>query len=94
MVFVLPFSRTPAPTISPAAESAPAAPTTQLELVSSISEWTGRYLERQGLLVRDLDNSYLALEPAGETGLEGVLGSFITYRIAVGPHEDRKAFSL
>jgi hypothetical protein len=49
---------------------------------------------RQGLLVRDLDNSYLALEPADETGLEGVLGSSITYRIAVGPQQGRKAFSL
>jgi hypothetical protein len=35
---------------------------TELEqLVYTISERTGRYLERQGLLVRDLDNSYLAL---------------------------------
>ena len=68
---------------------------TELEqLFYAISERTGRYLERQGLLVRDQDNSYLALEPAGETGLEGVLGSSITYRIAVGPHEGRKAFSL
>jgi hypothetical protein len=63
-------------------------------LVYTISERTGRYLERQGLLVRDLDNSYLALEPAGETGLEGVLGSSITYRIAVGPQQGRKAFCL
>ena len=59
-----------------------------------MSERTGRYLERQGLLVRDLDNSYLALEPADETGLEGVLGSSITYRIAVGPQQGRKAFCL
>lgn len=41
------------------------------QLVYAISERTGRCLERQGLLVRDLDNSYLALEP-DETGLEGV----------------------
>jgi len=41
----------------------------------TISERTGRYLERQGLLVRDLDNSYLALEPADETGLAEVLCS-------------------
>ena len=46
------------------------------------------------MLVRDQDNSYLALEPAGEAGLEGVLGSSITYRIAVGPQQGRKAFSL
>jgi hypothetical protein len=55
------------------------------QLVYTISERTGRYLERLGLLVRDLDNSYLALEPGDEAGLEGVLGSSITYRIAVGP---------
>ena len=62
--------------------------------VYAISARTGRYLERQGLLVRDQDNSYLALEPAGETRLEGVLGSSITYRIAVGPQQGRKVFSL
>jgi hypothetical protein len=51
---------------------------TELEqLVYTISERTGRYLERLGLLVRDLDDSYLALEP-DETGLEGVLFSSIT----------------
>ena len=64
------------------------------QLVYTISERTGRYLERQGLLVRDLDNSYLALEPQDDTGLEGVLGSSITYRIAVGPQQGRKAFCL
>jgi len=64
------------------------------QLVYTISERTGRYLERQGLLVRDMDNSYLALEPQGDTGLEGVLGSSITYRIAVGPQQGRKAFCL
>ncbi len=46
------------------------------------------------MLVRDMDNSYLALEPQDETGLEQVLGSSITYRIAIGPHQGRKAFSL
>ena len=39
------------------------------QLVYAISERTGRYLERQGLLVRDMDNSYLALEPQDDTGL-------------------------
>ncbi len=32
-------------------------------LVRTISERVGRHLEREGLLVRDLDTSYLALEP-------------------------------
>jgi len=44
------------------------------QLVYTISERTGRYLERLGLLVRDMDNSYLALEPAEETGLVEALG--------------------
>jgi hypothetical protein len=32
-----------------------------------------------------MDNSYLALEPRDECGLEQVLDSSITYRIAIGP---------
>lgn len=40
-------------------------------------ERTGRYLERQGLLVRDLGNSYLALEP-DETRLGGDPGRSVT----------------
>jgi len=87
------------------------------QLACTISERTGRYLERQRLPVRNLYTSYLVLEPADETGLDGALGSSITsatapaspkapafgalppaslqsYRVAVGPHQGRKAFSL
>lgn len=46
--------------------------------VHVISERSGRYLESQGLLVRDMDNSDRALESVGETGLEGVPGSSIS----------------
>ena len=53
----------------------------------------GSYLEREGLLVRDMDNSYLALESEDESGLEQVLGSSITYRIAIGPQQGCKAFA-
>ena len=38
-------------------------------LVQSVSERVGRHLERQGLLVRDAENGYLALEPKGEDAL-------------------------
>jgi hypothetical protein len=58
------------------------------------SEWVGRHLERRGLLERDAENGDLALEPQGEETLAGVLGSSITYRIALGPHQGRKAFTL
>lgn len=32
-------------------------------LIQTISQRIGSYLEREGLLVRDIDNSYLQLEP-------------------------------
>ena len=54
-------------------------------LVQSVSERVGRHLERQGLLVRDAENGYLELEPEGEDALAPVLGSSITYRIALRP---------
>jgi hypothetical protein len=63
-------------------------------LVHTVSERVGRYLECQGLLVQDMDNSDLALEPSDETDLEQVLGSSITDRIAIGPHQGRKAFTV
>jgi hypothetical protein len=63
-------------------------------LVQSLSERVGRHLERRGLLERDAENGYLALEPQGEEALAPVLGSSITYRIALGPHQGRKAFTL
>jgi len=47
-------------------------------LVQSVSERVGRHLERQGLLERDAENGYLALEPEGEDALAPVLGSSIT----------------
>ena len=46
-------------------------------LVHTVSERVGRHLERQGLLVRDAENGYLALEPEGEDALAPVLGSSI-----------------
>jgi hypothetical protein len=56
------------------------------------SRW---HLERKGLLVRDVDSSHLALEPAdAEDALTDLQGHSITYRIALGPHKGRKAFML
>ena len=63
-------------------------------LVRTICERVGRHLEREGLLVRDLDTSYLALEPHDDEGLAQVLGSSITYRIALGPRQGHQAFTL
>ncbi len=54
------------------------------------------YLERQGLLERDVENSYLNLDNlAGDAGaMPDLYGHSITYRIALGPQQGRKVFSL
>ena len=54
----------------------------------------GRHLERQGLLERDADNSHLAGDGLETGPMEQLLGSSITYRIAVGPQQGRKVFTL
>lgn len=53
-----------------------------------------RHLQRRGLLVCDAENAYLGTEAGEEDGLAAVVGHSITYRIAVGPNEGRKAFTL
>ena len=65
-----------------------------LHLLHTISQRIACCLEKQGLLVRDMDNSYLDLEPKDESPMDTVLGHAITYRIAVGPNAGRKVFTL
>lgn len=79
----LTFRRVPPPTVA-ALE----------KLVQLIRKRVGRALERQGLLVRDVENSFLTLDPAEISGLDDLLGHSITYRIVLGPHQGRKAFTL
>jgi hypothetical protein len=67
------------------------------QLTCTIAQRVGRYLERQGLLVRDADNSYLTaegLDADDEVPMHHLLGSSITYRIAIGPQQGRKVFTL
>jgi len=49
------------------------------QLTHTIAQRVGRYLERQGLLVRDAENSYLTLiagDAAGDAGpMDHLLGS-------------------
>ena len=55
----------------------------------------GRCLERQGLLEQDAESSWLELEPADDTdAMPHLLGSSVSYRIAVGPQQGRKAFMI
>ena len=67
------------------------------QLTHTIAHRVARYLERQGLLVRDGENSYLTAEGVdadNETPMNHLLGSSITYRIAMGPQQGRKVFTL
>ena len=54
------------------------------QLTHTIAHRVGRFLERQGLLERDAENSYLAGDAVEGGSLEQLLGHSITYRIAVG----------
>lgn len=54
-------------------------------LVERIAARVGRALQRKGLLVRDCENSYLALDPAAGGAMDDLLGHSITYRVAMGP---------
>ena len=64
------------------------------QLSHTIAHRLARYLERQGLLERDAENSYLALDHSDEDPMDQLRGHSITYRIAVGPQQGRKVFTL
>ena len=60
----------------------------------TISHRVARFLEKKGFLERDAENSYLALEPDEDDAMVQLQGYSITYRIAVGPQQGRKVFTL
>jgi ribosomal protein S27E len=64
------------------------------ELVHAISHRVAGFLEREGILERDEENSYLNLDEADEDPMQQVLGCSVGYRIAVGPQQGRKVFTL
>ncbi len=67
------------------------------QLTHTIAQRIARYLERQGFLVRDAENSYLTydgMDADQESPINQLLGSSITYRIAIGPQQGRKVFTL
>ena len=65
------------------------------DLVQLISQRVGRCLERQGLLEQDSESAWLELEPTDDTdAMPHLLGSSVSYRIAVGPQQGRKAFMI
>ncbi len=65
------------------------------DLVQLISQRVGRCLERQGLLEQDAEQAWLELDPADDTdAMPHLLGSSVSYRIAVGPQQGQKAFMI
>ena len=65
------------------------------ELIQLISQRVGRCLERQGLLEQDTESAWLDLDPAEDNdAMPQILGSSVSYRIAVGPQQGRKAFMI
>ena len=67
------------------------------QLTHTIARRIARYLERQGLLERDVEGAWLTSSAGGEedeAAIHHLLGSSITYRIAVGPQQGRKVFTL
>jgi len=64
------------------------------QLTHTIAHCVGRYLERQGLLERDAENSYLAGDVVDDDPMSQLCGNSITYRIAVEPQAGRKVFTL
>ena len=65
-----------------------------LHLVHMLSHRVAQFLERRGLLERDVENSYLVFEQQEEDVMQQLYGHSVTYRIAVGPHQGRKVFTL
>ena len=68
-----------------------------IKLTHKIASRVSGYLERQGMLERDTGNIFLtpeAMDAADEDPSNQLLGSSITYRIAVGPQQGRKVLTL
>jgi hypothetical protein len=63
-------------------------------LAHIIAHRVGRFVQRQGLLERDAENSCLAADAVGDEAMNSLTGHSITYRIAIGPHAGRKVFTL
>jgi hypothetical protein len=63
-------------------------------LAHRISHRVAKFLERRGFLERDEENTYLHLEISEDEAMQQLYGHSITYRIALGPHQGRKVFTL
>jgi len=73
-----------------------AAPTSDelTRLTHTIAHRVSRFLERQGLLVRDDETAYLDLDTEDDDPMASLIGHSVTYRIATGPRQGRKVLTL
>jgi hypothetical protein len=84
----------PAEGAAPVFRQVPAPTGTELqELVQQIAARIGKVLEQRGLVERDMENAWLAMQAEGGP-LDDLIGHSITYRIAVGPRAGQKLFTL
>ena len=63
-------------------------------LTHTIAHRVSRFLERQGLLVRDDETAYLSMDTDSDDPMESLIGHSVTYRIATGPRQGRKVLTL
>jgi hypothetical protein len=59
-----------------------------------ICERLGRLLEKRGLLCRDAEQGYLTFDYDDEEVINDLIGSSITYRVAVGKNKGKKVYTL
>lgn len=68
---------------------------TDLEaILQQISTRLARMLVKEGVLVQDMENSTLTLDHLEANPMQQVHGHSITYRIAIGPQQGKKVFTL
>lgn len=63
-------------------------------LAHTLARRIGRFLERQGLLERAIENGYLTADTVDENPLHTLLGHSISYRIAIGPQAGLYLYSM
>ena len=63
-------------------------------VVNTVSHRIAKYLEKAGLIQRDIDNTFLNLPIDDEDSLLQLQASSVNYRIAVGKDAGKKVFSL
>ncbi|MGB3726866.1 MAG: IS91 family transposase, partial [Glaciecola sp.] len=60
----------------------------------TISHRIANYLEKVGLVQRDMENSYLNMPIDDEDSLLHLQGASVSYSIAMGPQQGQKVFTL